>query len=108
MKTAEKESIAKRMAGHGQRLYYVARPHEDELRIRVYTIVAGKITGLDQLLNNEELEQMGLVRNRLCGRLNGPSGLVLPISGMPGYQTAYAVVRRVGRYLGLDVEPTSL
>ncbi len=106
--TTTTESLARRMASHGTRLYYTVKPWRDEFRLRVYTVVSGQVTGLDQLLDTHELQALSLTRTPYAhSRTNGPGGLVLA-EGHPRYHTCYAAVRAVGRILGLDVEPTAL
>lgn len=93
---------ARQTARLGSHLYYVARSWEDEYRIRIYTIVAGQICGLDQLLNEAELRLLELPRTPIS-----PGGLRLQ-QDHPRYVTSYAAAKAVGQLLGFDCDPVAL
>lgn len=95
-------SVAKQLASRSNGVYYVAREWQGEMRIRVYTVMGQDVLGLDNLLSDEELQDLGLERKP--NGVSGPNGLVIR-DGNCRYRTVYAVAIAVGRSLGL-LDPT--
>lgn len=100
-------AAARVFARQAKRAYFTVKSHGDECRIRVYVLSGGNLYGVDQLLSEPELTELGCDRTPFAhSRTGGPGGIVKTAIDR---RTEYAIAQTVLNILGReDLRPTVL